>query len=85
MRQAAPGWYPNGGVERWWDGQQWTHQTRTIQAAAPRKAVTWVPHQTHPTFHLIMTLLTCGLWLPIWLIIAIVQSITRRKVVTRYR
>ncbi|GAB3073254.1 DUF2510 domain-containing protein [Nocardioides zeae] len=31
--QAGPGWYPDGaGGERWWDGQQWTDQSRPPQA-----------------------------------------------------
>lgn len=81
-----PGWYPSGtNLERWWDGQQWGPQTRPTVTAIPRKAVAWVPHQTHPLFHLIMTVLTCGLWLPVWLVIAIIQSVTKRRVVTRYR
>ena len=81
-----PGWYQTGtGLERWWDGRTWGPQTRPLPAVVPHKAVAWVPHQTHPTFHLIMTLITCGLWLPVWLVIAIVQGMTKRRVVTRYR
>ena len=51
----------------------------------PRKAVAYVPHQTHPLFHLVMTVITCGLWLPVWLVTAIIQAVTKRRVVTRYR
>ena len=85
QQATPPGWYPNGpGLERWWDGRQWGPQTRAVPAT-PRKAVAYVPHQTHPLFHLVMTVITCGLWLPVWLVVAIVQSITKRRVVTRYR
>jgi hypothetical protein len=29
------GWYPEGGVERWWDGNAWTGHTRPLPGAAP--------------------------------------------------
>jgi Protein of unknown function (DUF2510) len=29
------GWYPQGNVERWWDGNAWTDHTRPIQPTQP--------------------------------------------------
>jgi hypothetical protein len=33
--QTPAGWYPEGGVERWWDGNAWTGHTRPLPGAAP--------------------------------------------------
>ncbi|GAB3249236.1 DUF2510 domain-containing protein [Nocardioides dilutus] len=33
--QTPAGWYPEGGVERWWDGNAWTSHTRPLPGAAP--------------------------------------------------
>jgi hypothetical protein len=49
------------------------------------KSTMWVPNRTSHTFHLIMTLLTCGLWLPVWALVTVLNRVTKRKVVTRYR
>lgn len=83
MTQPAPqpGWYPelSGTLgQRYWDGQQWTHYAPTpppqpsivinnIAAPTPVVVTTGPNH----ALHLILTLLTCGLWLPVWLIVAI--------------
>jgi hypothetical protein len=88
--QQPAGWYPNGpGIERWWTGTQWGEQVRaaspTPVTQAPRKAVTWQPNHTSHTFHLLMTLFTCGLWLPVWIVVSIINGVTKRRVVTRYR
>jgi hypothetical protein len=32
--QTPAGWYPAGGVERWWDGNAWTGHTRPLPGAA---------------------------------------------------
>lgn len=38
----APGWYPDGDGERYWDGQQWTDQVREKERGLPKWAVlTW--------------------------------------------
>lgn len=33
--QTPAGWYPQGGVERWWDGNAWTGHARPLPGAAP--------------------------------------------------
>jgi hypothetical protein len=32
--QTPAGWYPEGGMERWWDGQAWTGHTRPLPGVA---------------------------------------------------
>jgi hypothetical protein len=44
--------------------------------------VTQAPKSTSHLFHLIMTLLTFGLWFPIWMIMWIINANSRRRVVT---
>jgi len=85
MTQPAPqpGWYqdPSGTLgQRYWDGQQWTYHAppsppqpsivinNTVGVPAPVVVTTGPNH----ALHLILTLLTCGMWLPVWLIVAIV-------------
>jgi hypothetical protein len=88
------GWYPapdGQPYQRWWAGQEWTEQTRPLPqpqlpAALPAKMVTYQPVRTSHTFHLIMSLLTCGLWAVfVWVPITILNSLSKRRVVTRLR
>ena len=73
-----PGWYPDPSgapTHRYFDGQQWTHYApppsivinNTVGAQAP-VIVTSGPNHA---LHLVLTLLTCGMWLPVWFIVAI--------------
>jgi threonine/homoserine/homoserine lactone efflux protein len=81
-----PGWYPDpSGTpgQRYWDGQQWMHYApppqpqpqpqpsiiinNTVGAPAPVVVTTGPNH----ALHLVLTLLTFGMWLPVWLIVAI--------------
>lgn len=76
------GWYPDpSGApgQRYFDGQQWTHHVppappqpaivinNTVGAPLPLVVTTGPNH----ALHLILTLLTFGMWLPVWLIVAI--------------
>jgi Protein of unknown function (DUF2510) len=76
---SRPGWYPDpSGTpgQRYWDGRQWTHHApppsivinNTVGVPAPVIIASGPNH----ALHLILTLLTCGLWLPVWLIVAVV-------------
>jgi hypothetical protein len=67
----APNWYPdptNYGLMRYWDGRQWTEH----RSAAPTPQATAVVYNNVQVrgggssdvgIHLILTILTCGLWL----------------------
>ncbi len=33
--QTPAGWYPEGGVERWWDGNAWSAHTRPLPGVVP--------------------------------------------------
>lgn len=91
------GWYPapSGapGVLQWWDGHRWTPTTNQAQHLAnvypqqsfPTSAVTKSPKQTNHVLHLILSVLTCGLWLPVWAIVWWINTMSRDKSVTRYR
>jgi hypothetical protein len=80
-----PGWYPDpsgGPGQRYFDGQQWTLHAppppppttivinNNVGAPAPVLVTTGPNHG----LHLVLTLLTCGMWLPIWLLVAIVGN-----------
>ncbi|WP_078344726.1 DUF2510 domain-containing protein [Mycobacteroides chelonae] len=71
---AAPGWYPTpDGGQRYFDGVQWTQHV--VPPAARLVAPTVIVNQgPNHLLHLILTLLTCGLWIPVWIIIAIISA-----------
>lgn len=84
MTQPAQlGWYPDPygkGAYRYFDGRQWTSGTSDVpgylapapqfSTGAPREIASIKGPDT--TIHFVLTILTCGLWLPIWIIAAIV-------------
>jgi hypothetical protein len=85
-----PGWYPDpSGVpgQRYWDGQKWgphapaqqpqvvINNINTVATAAPVYVATGPNH----ALHAVLTLFTCGAWLPIWIIIAIVDAASRPR------
>lgn len=86
-QQAAPGWYDNGaGRQQWWDGNQWTNHFADQQPVQPSYAiqpqygtqVVVAPAQkiykTSHGFHLLMSIITLGLWLPVWLIVGVYNA-----------
>ena len=87
--QAPPGWYPVPGGTQWWDGTAWTGQVQPAQLPQPRQpsppaTVSYVPVQTNHTFHLIMTLITFGLWgVFVWLPMTVLNQLRKHKVATR--
>lgn len=76
-----PGWYPDPSgapAQRYFDGRQWTHHA--LPPAPPPSIVinNTVVVTTGPNhaLHLVLSLLTCGMWLPIWFIVAIASPRT---------
>lgn len=53
-------------------------------APPPRPSVAYVPVQTNHVFHLLMTLITCGIWgLLVWLPMVVINQWRKNKVVTK--
>ena len=77
QQQSAPpsGWYPDPvspGVVRWWTGTAWSEHRAPAAAPAPTPVVVVAAPPSGPNhlIHLILTLLSCGLWAPVWLLVA---------------
>jgi hypothetical protein len=94
-QQTPPGWYPQGGVQRYWDGQQWTGHVsplaqqapaQVVVQAGPSRSVTKQRKSTSHTFHLLMTIITGGLWgLFVWLPIIVWHAVgPKAKAKTRH-
>ena len=47
-----------------------------------RKSVTHQTRNCPHLFHLVMTLITCGIWFPIWFIDALIKASVKEKVTT---
>jgi hypothetical protein len=88
-QQAVSGWYDDGsGRQRWWDGSMWTPhyadqqgqhvvpQMQPVYVGTPSTVV--VPkrkmYKTSHGFHLVMSIITLGFWLPVWLIVGIYNA-----------
>lgn len=74
MSTPPPGWYPDPqsvGTLRFWDGQSWTGSRAPVAQPA---VVVLPPAGPNHLIHLILTLVTCGLWAPVWLLVAILDS-----------
>lgn len=79
-----PSWYPDPkspGILRYWDGLQWTEHR---QAATPQATATVVNNvsvrgggDSMVGLHIVLTILSCGLWLPVWLLIEIIRAISK--------
>jgi hypothetical protein len=88
MTQPSPatGWYPdpNGGPgQRYWDGQNWTIVAPPAPAAPPYghwPQPTVLPVRTNHAMHILLSLLTCGLWIPVWIVMAMINADRTRKI-----
>lgn len=76
MTAIAPAaWYPdpdNATLQRYWDGAKWTEHRAPAVASTQTMIVN---RGTNHAFHLVMTIVTFGLWLPVWIIVAIVNAV----------
>lgn len=70
QKPVPAGWHADytSGRMRWWNGVEWTD---TYGAPIPQR------RGTNHIFHLLMTLLTVGLWIPVWIIVGI-SNYTKR-------
>lgn len=71
-----PGWYPDPGAVntmRYWDGRAWTAQSAPMMPPQPPVVIA-APAGVNHLIHLILTLVTCGMWAPVWLLIAMLDS-----------
>lgn len=73
----APGWYQDSSGQpgqRYHDGRRWTEHFVPTAPSAPAPVVA-VAVSTgggpNHALHAILTFLSCGLWLPIWILVAI--------------
>jgi len=71
---------PAGGqFLRLWDGRQWTNRTAPLPAQSPRPIAQVVGHQgPKHVMHAILTVMTFGAYLPVWLLIAMSNKQTPR-------
>jgi hypothetical protein len=79
MAKPALKWSLSPGSRHYYDGQRWTQHfvpTPPPSASAPPSVAVAVSTGggTNHALHLILTLLTCGLWLPIWILVAIFDT-----------
>ena len=78
--------------QRYFDGQRWTEHftpppppalpvpvvvNNNIATPAPSVAVAVSGGGTNHALHLVLTVLSCGMWLPIWILVAIFGSFGR--------
>lgn len=69
-----PGWYPDpsgGPGQRYFDGHQWTVAAPPAPTPPSQILVVGGPNNA---LHLALTFLTCGMWLPVWLIVTLVDN-----------
>jgi len=75
-----PGWYPDptgGPGLRYFDGHQWTISAPPPPPQPPiiiNNNIVAPASSPNTALHLALTLFTCGMWLPVWLIITIVDN-----------
>ena len=75
------GWYQTEHGWRWWDGAQWTqphvgHPQEPYSQLSYGTAMAGMSNGEH-VLHLLLTLFTCGLWAPAWILLARKRRSTR--------
>lgn len=79
MPSVPAGWYddPSSRLKRWWDGEKWTEHFAPVEAH-PQVVVNQInapaKKRVNHALHLVLTILTVGLWAPVWIILAIANS-----------
>ncbi|CAA79411.1 Hypothetical Protein PBI_L5_35 [Fromanvirus L5] len=62
------------------DRPQWYAGSPYPVAPPPMPQPTVMPVRTNHAMHLLLSLITCGMWLPVWVIMAMINSGRTRKV-----
>jgi threonine/homoserine/homoserine lactone efflux protein len=78
-----PGWYPDpsgGPGQRYFDGHQWTISAPPQPSIVINNNIVAPAGGPNTALHLALTLFTCGMWLPVWLIIALIDNRQARAV-----
>jgi threonine/homoserine/homoserine lactone efflux protein len=78
-----PGWYPDpsgGPGQRYFDGNQWTIGAPPPPSIIINNNIVAPPSGPNTALHLALTVFTCGMWLPVWLMIALVDNRQARTV-----
>jgi hypothetical protein len=77
-------WYQDPtapGVMRFWDGVKWTEHRYAATPLATATVYNNVQVRggggSDAAVHLILTILTCGAWIPFWILIEIIKAISR--------
>jgi Protein of unknown function (DUF2510) len=78
----AAGWFPDPSGQpgqRYYDGRRWTqHFVPTPPPSAPAPTAVAVAVSSgggaNHALHAVLTFLSCGLWLPIWILVALFDS-----------
>ena len=69
VASAPAGWYDVGdGSRRWFDGRRWTDHYAPVPTLVPELDAEPVKthFRTEHGFHLIMVVMTLGMWAPVW-------------------
>lgn len=68
------GWYQTDHGWRWWDGMQWTQSYTAPPEWAYREVNREAGYSSSSSgeiaLHLVLTMITCGLWVPVWMRLA---------------
>ncbi|QGJ89735.1 membrane protein [Mycobacterium phage Superchunk] len=62
------------------DGPAWYAGQPYGQPVPPPPTPTVLPVRTNHAMHLVLSLITCGMWLPVWVIMAMINSSRTRKI-----
>ena len=74
---ALRGWYRDPWKRdslRFWDGRVWTARARPLE---PVSVVTYQPGDAYTNF--MLTVATCGLWAPVWMVRAATRYRVKRR------
>lgn len=88
MLLTPPGWYPDPSGARWlrfWNGCGWTGHLSPapphppavfVNAVAPPAPFVRSTHANYTALYFVLTLVSCGLFLPVWLLVVVIDHYT---------